>query len=345
MDDAEDAGLGDSSGADAAAPVPPHERQWRHPSEIGFATMASIDAAPINIGRTGRGLVGFISITGVALSVVLVLSLQPTSHRSSHRDVVALTNSHLRVASFDYPKDRITEPPATTTRPTSPVSTVAVSIPPLFRYPFGITNFDPGSVRADATPPAGPTTTSADSPNERVSAPQLRAMGVLSESGDHLLTTLAAVGGIESIDVRLPDGRTVRARILHTLPDLHIAVLSISDDATTGARADIKASGLGISGSDYALGQPVLVLQETPVEMVIGEPLDDVVVSLITFTATAVDPNFIAEGTPVVSKSGHLLGLCTHWAGQLGFVPVSLFEAALTQMLGSDAESSTRSTP
>jgi hypothetical protein len=133
----------------------------------------------------------------------------------------------------------------------------------------------------------------------------------------------------------------VRSRILHTLPDLHMAVLSVSDESTTGARADIKASGLGTNGFEYATGQPVMVLIEAPLEFVIGQPLDDVVVALDSYTSFALDASKVAEGAPLVSKTGHLIGLCTHAAGRLGFIPVNLVETALADLLDDDVVDAT----
>lgn len=327
------------SGADSPAPVPPHERVWRHPSEIGFAAVTSIDSAPINIGRTGRSLIGFVAVAGVLLSVALVLALQPDSVHSDAHDVVALTNSRLRIASFDYPKvdaDRVesTASSNTTARP-APVELPELSFGSRLVDTFRSMGEAVSTVNRPTTAPQSTTTTTIPV------APSSRAMGILSESGDHLLTTMAAVSGIESIDVRLPNGKMVRSRIVHTLPDLHIAVLSITDETTTGARADIKASGLGTDGAAFSQGQSVMILIETPLEFVIGQELDGVIVSLETYATSYADPSTVAEGAPVVSKSGHLIGLCTHVNGRLGFVPVNLLESALAKLLTADGGATT----
>ncbi len=334
------------SGADSPAPIPPHERTWRHPSEIGFATVSAIDTAPINIGRTGRSLIGFVTVSGVVLSIVVVMALRPDSLRSDPRDVVALTNSRLRVASFDYPTNspdiaRGSESPApivpegSTVRPALPIELPSIAIGSRLADTFRSMSEAVSAVTRPTQPAETTTTTVA------TSAPSIRAMGVLSESGEHLLTTTAAVAGIESIDVRLPDGRMVRGRILHTLTELNIAVLSVSDESTTGSRADIKASGLGTEGMDFVIGQPVIVLVDRPREFVIGSSLDDVVISLESFASTTFDASTVAEGAPLVSKTGHLIGLCTHASGRLGFIPVNLLESALARMLNADVDATT----
>ena len=299
--------------------------------------MTAIDSRPINIGRNGRTLIGVVTVAGVVLCVALVLALQPDSLRSDPHDVVALANSRLRVASFDYPRpnpDRLPTPSAVD--PMNPIETPRVAIGSRLVETF---RFASGAI-SSVTRPTQPSQTSTTSTTIPV-VTSARAMGVLSESGEHLLTTMDAVSGIESIDVKLPNGRMVRSRILHTLPELHIAVLSVSDEATTGARADVKASGLGTNGFEYAPGQPVMVLIETPLDFVIGQPLGDVIVSLDTYAAFDLDATRVPEGAPLVSKTGDLIGLCTHTAGRLGFIPVNLVEAALADLLNADAVDAT----
>ena len=83
------------------APQPPHERMWRHPSEVGFAAVSLQALTPIDIGRRGRGLVGFSCVAGFILIAGLLLVLIPRSGRQSTSDIVALTNSDLHVAALD----------------------------------------------------------------------------------------------------------------------------------------------------------------------------------------------------------------------------------------------------
>lgn len=302
--------------------------------------MASIDAEPIDIGRTGRSLIGFVSVAGIALGVALVLALQPDSLRSDAHDVVALTNSRLRVASFDYARrnpDRVSEPMQSADS-SIPVELPEWSFSSRLVDTFRFSDESIAVVTRPTAPPESTTTTAAPA-----IVTSTRAMGVLSESGEHLLTTMAAVDGIESIDVRLPNGKMVRGHIVHTLPDLHVAVLSISDEATTGARADIKASGLGTEGMEFSEGQPVMVLAEVPLEFVIGQSLDGVVIALESFAGALAHSSSVAEGSPLVSKTGHLIGLCTHEAGRLGFIPVNLLESALSKLLNVDGGAPTTS--
>lgn len=336
------------SGADTPAPLPPHERTWRHPSEIGFSTLATMNATPINIGRNGRTLIGAVSVAGVVLSVVVVLALRPDSVTTNPHDVIALTNSHLRIASLEN-SDRLAVENRTGSVPVDNRTQRPPSIPPILPtlplLSFGSHLIETARSMSGIEPSA---TTSPETPasiaqsSTPPTAPS-RAMGVLSVSGRHILTTTAAVAGVDSIDVRLPDGRVVRGELLSALPELHIAVLSVADESkTSSSGADLNVRGLGIAGSAFDLGQPVMALIETPKEFVVGETLDDIVVALVSHTATDFDPMDIAEGTPLVSKTGHLIGLCTHEAGQLGFVPINLLQSVLAKLLsGVDAAPTT----
>ena len=83
------------------APQPPHERMWRHPSEVGFAAVSLQALTPIDIGRRGRGLVGFSCIAGTVLILGLLVILIPRAGRQSTSDIVALTNADLHVAEVD----------------------------------------------------------------------------------------------------------------------------------------------------------------------------------------------------------------------------------------------------
>ena len=56
---------------------------------------------PLDIGRRGRGLVGFSCIAGAVLISGLLLILIPRADRQNTSDVVALTNRNLQVAAVD----------------------------------------------------------------------------------------------------------------------------------------------------------------------------------------------------------------------------------------------------
>lgn len=266
-----------------SGPMPPHERVWRHPSELGFAAVFAADSAPVNIGRTGRSLLGFSTVAATLLLVALFVALQPTSPEPDAEDVIALTNSELRIASLDHPASAPVD-----------VSTNLV-----------------GDVTIR--------------PND--------AVGIMLPDGNLLITTMSAIADVESIDVRLTGGRTVRARVVQTYPELSVAVLSISEQSTAAVDPEIDVMSIVPRGVKFDRGQLVMALVDIPRQLTVSEPIDDVVFALRSPKMTASDLARVSEGAPIVDKSGRLVGLCTHSAGTLGFIPFVQIEEALAKWI------------
>ncbi len=262
-----------------SGPVPPHERIWRHPSELGFATVAAADAAPVNIGRTGRSLLGIASVGGAFLIAVLFVALQPTAPEPDAQDVIALTSSQLRVASLDHP---------------------------------GINRVEANTGLPD-----------------HASRRNNDAVGILLPNGQFLITTMSAIAEVEAIDVRLTGGRTVSARVVQTYPELSIAVLSVSENSTSATFPEIDVMSIVPRGVTFSPGQVVMALVDVPRQLTVSEKITDVLVSLRSSSETVGDVARVAEGAPIVDKSGRLIGLCTYLAGDLGFIPFTEIEAAL----------------
>jgi len=263
----------------STSPLPPHERIWRHPSELGFAKVTEADSAPINIGRTGRSLLGVSTVGAAILTAVLFVAIQPTSPDPNAHDVVALTNSELRIASFER-----AEP-------------VAVGVP------------------SDLPEP----------PSRSID----KAVGILLPNGQFLVTTMAAIAEVESIDVRLMGGRIVNAQVIQTYPDLSIAVLSVSDKPTSTAFPEIDVLSIVPRGVKFAKGQSVMALLDVPRQLMVSDDINDVLVSLRSTSVNFSDMSNVAEGTPIFDKSGQLVGLCTHINGVLGFIPFIDIEKVL----------------
>lgn len=266
-----------------AGPMPPHERVWRHPSELGFAAVVAADSAPVNIGRTGRSLLGFSTVVAALLLVALFVALQPTSPEPAAEDVIALTNSEFRIASLD--------PPETLT------VNVSTDTP------------DPVQVR----------------PND--------AVGIMLPDGKFLITTMSAIADVESIDVRLTGGRTVRARVVQTYPELSVAVLSISEESTPGDDPEIDVMRIVPRGVKFDRGQVVMALVDIPRQLMVSDRIDDVLIALRSPKMSESDLARVSEGAPIVDKSGRLVGLCTHSAGTLGFIPFLQIEEVLAQWI------------
>jgi hypothetical protein len=253
------------------APQPPHERMWRHPSEVGFAAVSLQALTPIDIGRRGRGLVGFSCIAGTVLILGLLVILVPRAGRQSTSDVVALTNADLHVAAVE-------------------------------------SNL----------------TTSA-------------AMGILLFNDQILVTTAAALGELETVNVQLPDRSVNTANLVHIFPHNGIAVLQIEQqfDQATFLRTLAKTSGIKYSQA-FASGQVVTVLLENPQRLVVDQTSGQAMITLRSSDSNKMDIWAYTEGAPVVDQSGRLIGLCTHIGAALGFIPIQSIEKQIRALSDGD---------
>ena len=253
------------------APQPPHERMWRHPSEVGFAAVSLQALTPIDIGRRGRGLVGFSCIAGTVLILGLLVILIPRAGRQSTSDVVALTNADLHVAAVE-------------------------------------SNL----------------TTSA-------------AMGILLFNDQILVTTAAALGELETVNVQLPDRSVNTANLVHIFPHNGIAVLQIEQqfDQATFLRTLAKTSGIKYSQA-FASGQVVTVLLENPQRLVVDQTSGQAMITLRSSDSNKMDIWAYTEGAPVVDQSGRLIGLCTHIGAALGFIPIQSIEKQIIALSDGD---------
>ena len=262
------------------APQPPHERMWRHPSEVGFATVTLQALTPIDIGRRGRGLVGFSCIAGSILISGLLLILIPRSGHQSTSDIVALTNADLHVAAVD--------------------SHLSAST----------------------------------------------AMGIILFNNQILVTTVAALGELETVSVQLPDHSNNTANLVHIFPNSRIAVLQIEQqfDPLTFLRTVSRTSGIKYS-QGFTSGQVVTVLLENPKRLIIDETSDQMMITLRSGDDNKIDISAFAEGAPVVDQSGRLVGLCTQSNKVLGFIPIPSIEKQISALSDSDDIFSLQPTP
>ena len=93
----ESCGNESSGNSYAAAPVPPHDRTWRHPSEVGMARQSLIS---VPAREVGRGVV----VVSVSLGVLLVTGLfalsRPHDGDDDPRNILRLTSSDIAVADL-----------------------------------------------------------------------------------------------------------------------------------------------------------------------------------------------------------------------------------------------------
>ncbi len=177
------------------APLPPDDRIWRHPSELGQLgpTAAEIVALPQRTRRASR--VGLI-VVGTASAVLLagvVIALRSASTTTTVASATGITTLGSTTVAFSA----------------SPRGTAAPVREPVRR----------ALVRLVATTPSGAVTST----------------GVLIDDRGTILAAVDALRDASAITVELSDGRSTDAELLDTDPSSGLAVLSTSAPALTGA--------------------------------------------------------------------------------------------------------------
>ncbi len=275
------------------APVPAHERAWRHPSEVGHhANQAwAIAEPPVALGR---GLLVATSMVGCALGVAILWLLVPAGGDAPVADVAGSAR-----------------PPATATRPTEPAaadrsdggvrSTTAAES--TFAPPAP-TTMQPAS--SAATGSGGIDTLPGEDPPANtvlMAHDDTPAVAVLLGDSALLVTTANAVGDLAEIEITFDSGGTATA-----------TVVSVGDSVAYLATSGTASDPVGFAQlAQPAPGDTVHALGDAVVSFAFGDP-----------SALADAPeDALAEGTPVVDDRGALVGLCTH--GDVGWdlVPVS----------------------
>jgi len=155
--------------------------------------------------------------------------------------------------------------------------------------------------------------------------------GFFIDDEGRLVTNAHVVNGHRVIDVVLPDGQRLSARLLGTAPQLDLALLEV--DAPTDAYVPLPlgdSTALRVGQKILAIGNP-LGLHESLTTGIVsalnrsvpGTPLE--LRDALIQTDTAINPG--SSGGPLLDSSGHVVGITTLMAEGhgLGFaVPVNL---------------------
>ncbi|MEO7371041.1 MAG: trypsin-like peptidase domain-containing protein, partial [Ilumatobacteraceae bacterium] len=275
----DDDAAGDASndGSYPPAPLPAHERTWRHPSEIGSAGWVHTEP-PITIGR---GLLVTTGAIGGLLSLAVLWAMLPSAGRGDDASAIAVTSTAGNVLT------------SITVRPDTFVATTVDGRSPS-------TTLRAGSVVVPASQSIPTTTSTARSPQTTVgsdSAQSLEQPPVAVGVGDSLVVTTArAVKGRTSITMTDASGQQHDATVLMVDPDLGLALLS--------AVAASMPTSYAI-GPAAAPGDVVTVLGYTPTSAKVGLDAN----GHLTLDSWS---NSTAEGTPVVNAAGQLVGICSH---------------------------------
>jgi S1-C subfamily serine protease len=274
----DDDGVGE--GAYPPAPLPAHERTWRHPSELGRAVWVHTEP-PLTIGR---GLLVTTGAIGGLLSIAVLWAMLPSAGRGGGQAAPTILDStaiELRGPSVTVKADTLVATSVDTRLPTTTLRSTPVS-----------------------TPKSNQSETTSTSAGEQPSETDVTQTSQLLETapvavgiGDSLIVTTArAVNGLSVITLLDSDGHPHDATVLMVDRDRGLAFLS-ADAASTTTRY-----GIGPSASP---GDVVTVLGPTPTSANVG--LDSA--GHLTLDAWG---EATPEGAPVVNADGLLVGICTH---------------------------------
>jgi S1-C subfamily serine protease len=84
-----------------AGPQPPHERTWRHPSELGSAAHTLRVEQRRDIGTNGRRLLMFSVVAGSILLLGLIVIVQPRTNEPDTSGILELSSDAVEVVQID----------------------------------------------------------------------------------------------------------------------------------------------------------------------------------------------------------------------------------------------------
>ena len=272
----DDDAAGDASndGSYPPAPLPEHERTWRHPSEIGNATWVHTEP-PITIGR---GLLLTTGAIGGLLSLAVLWAMLPSAGRGGDAAPTAVTSTAKGLSSAGV-----------NVRPETLVATtIAVDLTS--------TTFHTESTSTPASEEITNTTSALPATTEGTQTSQLETAPVAVGIGDSLIvTTSRAVEGRTSITLTDANGQRHDATVLMVDRDLGLALLSADAAAMT--------TSYGI-GPEASPGDAVTVVGATPSSATVSVDAD----GHLTLDSWS---DSTPEGTAVLNSDGQLVGICS----------------------------------
>ncbi|MCY7300551.1 MAG: PDZ domain-containing protein [Ilumatobacteraceae bacterium] len=271
------------------APLPAHERAWRHPSEIGERAWVYSEP-PLTIGR---GLTAATGAIGGLLAMAVLWTMMPTQ---AGRNVVATARSTIV---------ELTGTGLVTSRTTVPVDTAASQ--PQSTTPLAGVTTSVGTIGdRDPTQTSVTTTIQRPMPTYEVTVGTDLSPGAVAVSvngGSLLITTAQAVTADLMVDLLLSDGTSSSARVLFVDDRSGLAVLAplAGENGTNMSGIEsFTVSPIVSAGDELTFGDKQMTLTVTD-----ENTIDSV---------WAADDS-IREGTPVVNQRGELVALCSHRDG------------------------------
>lgn len=264
------------------APLPAHERAWRHPSEMGQQAWIHSEP-PLAIGR---GLTAVTGAIGGLLAMAVLWTMVPTQ---AGRNVVATVRSTInRGNETGLAAERSTTTrPSTTTKPSTTALPVSVA------------------TTTRATADVAPPSTIGLTPRP-VATYQLQqstevatdAVAVAVNGGGLVITTASAVSNASpdlAVQLVLSDGTVTQARVL--LVDDRSGLAVLAPETADGIESFAVATKI-------APGDLLTFFGDEQKTVMIGD--DN------SIDATWAADASIREGTPVVNQRGELVALCSH---------------------------------
>lgn len=257
------------------APIPPHERQWRHPSELAASTR--YDLPPT--GPLGRGLAIATGVVTVVLAVGLVRLLAPGGTSVASIGATSVPGLLPSVTSSMTGASLTTAPASTSTG-----------------APDGSATTAPGT-----TPVAGP-------PSTLVTASGSSAITWNDGTWDDGRWVVTAAEGLvagTTTDVATPDGSTRTADVIAVDEGSGLALLALAPADPDGGGVSDTLPAAPVVGILPSAGTSVSAVARdgTTVTATLVETEDGLVVE-----PTA--PTELPHGSPITDESGSVVGLC-----------------------------------
>lgn len=348
------------------APVPRHERVWRHPSEMG-ESMWQRSEPPLSIGR---GLLVTSGAIGGLLALAVLWAMLPTNPGAGANGATSGIAPTVRASTSALIHETTTEPASelsagsprptvaaltTLARPTSTLRAVAAE------HPQSVDDTDPAgtdtpsmsdpftdATTPDATPVAPADTTGASQTTAGVTSvtdSSTTAPKPIESTQATIAVSIDSGSSTSAIAVSVGNSPLVLTTASAVSADRPVT-LSYTSGRTTQANVTMIYHGIAVLAPDDADATTPFTPAAKP------QPGD--VVTLLTGSPTTAlvtvggdgsmqmdswGTGDVAEGTPVVNSRGQLVGLCTRGGGspKLLTVDVSSLRRAVAEMSGSSS--------
>ena len=160
--------------------------------------------------------------------------------------------------------------------------------------------------------------------------------GFLIDDEGHILTNHHVIDGADRINVKLADGRNLRAEVIGSDPDTDIALIKVESDGRFSHAVLGDSNDLRVGEWVCAIGNPLAYEHTVTVGVVsfIGRKLFDM--SLDNYIQTDAAINFGNSGGPLINSRGEVIGInaaVSRQAASIGFaIPINQAKLILPQL-------------